>query len=104
MLTWKKFRKNIPTSVKVLKVAYEILWQDELISGANDGETRFDPPQIVLHNDTNNKKIVHTFMHEFFHAISHEYEVGLTESQVVKLEKALPDLIKIIQKLNGAKK
>ena len=103
MISWKRFRKNIPQSVKVLKQAYEVLWQDEYISGTNHGETRFDTHQIVLHNDADNKEVTSTFLHEVFHAVSHEYEIGLTEPQVLKLEKALPDLIKIIQKL-GEKK
>lgn len=100
-LSWKKFRRNIPTSIKLLKASYEVLWQEDLVSGQNEGETRFDPKQIVLHNNTSQKEAVHTFMHEYFHALSNEYDVGLTESQVVKLEKALPDLLKVILKLLG---
>ena len=103
-LTWKRFRKNIPQSVKILKAAYEILWQDELISGANEGETRFSPKQIVLHNNVDNKETTHTYFHEILHAISNEYEVGLTENQVQKLEKALPDFIKVIQRLDRGDK
>ena len=102
-ISWKKFRKNIPTSIKLLKASYEVLWQEELVSGANDGETRFDPKQIVLHNATDQKEVVHTFMYEYFHALSHEYNVNLTETQVRNLERALPDLIKIILTLYGKK-
>lgn len=104
MISWKRLRKNIPKSVKVLKRAYEILWTDDLVSGSNHGETRFDPAQIVLHNSPNSKEVTYTFMHEFFHAVSYEYDIGLTESQVLKLEKALPDMIKIIKELDQTRR
>lgn len=101
MISWKRLRKNIPSSVKVKKATYEVLWSQEHVSGQNYGETRFDPKQLIIYDDGNDKETVHTFVHELLHAISHEYEINLTEQQVQKLEDSLPVLIQTINTLNN---
>lgn len=58
------------------------------------GETRFDVKQIAIKDDQPPKEKVHTYLHELLHAISDEYEVGLTETQVRALEKAIYYILK----------
>jgi hypothetical protein len=67
------------------------------------GITRFDPKQIVLNDNQGNREFVNTFLHEVFHAISHEYEIGLTEAQIRKIEKSMTYFIELILTLEGKK-
>lgn len=94
-MQWKKLVKLIPSKVQIKqKTDYEIVWTEEHVSEENLGETRFDPKQIVISKDQCDKEKVHTYWHEVLHAISHEYGADLTETQVLKLEKALYYLLK----------
>lgn len=104
MISWKRLRKNIPSAVKVKRALYEVLWSQEHVSGQNYGETRFNPKQLIIYDDGNAKETVHTFFHELLHAVSHEYEINLTEQQVQKLEDALPVLIETIKTIDRNKK
>lgn len=88
-VNWKKLSKYIPHRIKLSsRDEYEIVWIDEFLDGKTLGETRFEERQIVIKNGQTPKESYSTFIHEWFHAISHAYEINLTESQVQKLEKA----------------
>lgn len=96
MIRWKDFVQKIPSNVQISrKGKYEVVWSDT-IKNDDDvlGETRFDPKQIVIKTSQSPKEAVHTYVHEILHAISEEYHVGLTETQVRKLEKALHYVLK----------
>lgn len=95
MINWKKLRKLIPAKVQITKkVHYEIVWTKDFVNGTNLGETRYEFSQIVLKEDTNNKELIHTYLHELLHAISAEYDADLTEVQVQALEKAVYYILK----------
>lgn len=95
MVNWAKYKKMIPISIQLARhVKYEVLWTKDFKDGATLGETRFDPNQIAIQLDQSNKETVHTYIHEVLHAISQTYDVGLTETQVIKLEKALYYIMK----------
>jgi len=96
-ISWKKYRKSIPHKFKVSsKRSFEIVFISEFSDPLVLGETRFDPPQIVIRSNLTDKETVMTFWHEMLHAISDEHSIALTEQQVVKLEKSLPSLIKLL--------
>jgi Zn-dependent peptidase ImmA (M78 family) len=81
-----------------------VLWQDNLTEttgGRLYGITRFDPNQIIINTQQSDKEAVLTYFHEALHAFSDSYEVGLTETQVRKLEKAFPYLLDLFRKLEG---
>jgi hypothetical protein len=65
------------------------------------GETRFEERQIVLKSNLTSKLMTETYIHELFHAWSHEHGVGLTEEQVLSLEKAIPYIIEAVNSLEG---
>lgn len=96
MIRWINFLKKIPSAVHVSRKArYEVVWSDMIGKDENVlGETRFSPKQIVIKNSLSPKEAVHTYIHEVLHAISEEYDVNLTETQVRKLEKALHYILK----------
>jgi Zn-dependent peptidase ImmA (M78 family) len=88
----------IPNSVRITpKVTYGVLWF--AFENGNRGETIFDPKEMRINLNITDSKKESTFMHEVIHAISHEHEIGLTESQVLKLEKGLMRLIRLNPKL-----
>lgn len=96
MIKWKQFIKRIPNKVRITRdTSYEILWVDDFHDEDDKyGETRLDDKQIVLNKNQSNKELVHTYYHELLHALSHEYDVGLTETQVRKLERSLAYILK----------
>lgn len=76
-------------------MAYDVLrFQSNELDGRCD---RFPDGtrQILLADRLSAKELEITLFHELCHAISFEYEVNLTEKQVLKLEKALPALIRL---------
>jgi hypothetical protein len=90
MVNWKKLSRSIPHRVQVSpKGWYEILWVDDFKDGKTLGETRFDPKQIVLMRGQSPKMTVSVYLHEYAHAYSHEWNLNLTESQVLAFEKGL---------------
>lgn len=89
---------KIPNSIRIThKKRYEVVWIDSFSDPKIVGETRFNPPQIVIKKDHGDEFM--TFVHELLHAISNEYDLNLTENQVMGMELA----IKRIAKLNKLK-
>jgi hypothetical protein len=95
MIKWKSLFKRIPHRVQVGRnTFFEVVWVDDFKDGKTLGETRFDPPQIAIKTGEPQKETVHTYIHELLHSISDTHNVGLSESQVEKLEKALHYVLK----------
>jgi len=94
-INWKAFKERIPARVQVgARRFFEIVWVQSFSDPSIFGETRFSPDQIALRAVDSEKEICHTYYHELLHAFSDQYEVGLTEAQVMKLEKALHYILK----------
>lgn len=89
-INWKKARQNIPNRVKLKsRKFYEILWIAMFPTDKHQyGETRFPEKQILLNTEQSDRQAVLTAVHEFWHALSYEKEIGLTETQVIKLEES----------------
>lgn len=87
-------KSNIPSKIKTKsRTSFDILWQDYIKSSTGidlDGLTEFDPNRIILETKLSDKDIVHSFFHEFLHAMSDSYDASLTETQVENLEKGFP--------------
>lgn len=95
MINWSKLYKRIPISVQVTrKVKYDITWTRNDPSLDHMGKTMLDTKHIVLNLDMKPRLATHTYIHELLHAISEEYDVGLSENQVLALEKALYFILK----------
>ena len=95
MINWKSLTKRIPHRVQVTRKSfYEICYVDTFVDKDVLGETRFDRKQIAIKDEQPPKEKVHTYLHELLHAISEEYDVGLTENQVRSLEKAIYYMLK----------
>ena len=95
MINWKKYYKNIPSSIKIGKHQYEVLWIQEFPNDQHQlGESRFgENKQIIINTNQPIKEAVHTYWHEIIHAISEEYNVNMSEKQVLRFEKSLKDVI-----------
>lgn len=93
-IKWSLFKNAIPNKVQFKKAVYEILYTEDFLDGKTLGETRFNPHQIVLKTNESDKETFHTYIHECLHAASNEYDIGLTEGQVRKLEKSIQDWLK----------
>jgi hypothetical protein len=95
MANYKELSLLIPYTVHTgKKDKFEIVWVDDFPDGATAGETRFNPLQIAIKKGQSEKETVLTYLHEVIHAASYTHEIGLTETQVRKLEKALIPLLK----------
>lgn len=105
MISWKKLKSKIPHKVEVArKVFYEILWVDSFVNERTMGETRFDLKQIVVKNNLSPKDTVHTYLHEYAHAASHEHGIELTENQVLAFEETLQFILKYDNIFKGSGK
>jgi putative protein kinase ArgK-like GTPase of G3E family len=93
---WKKKVRNIPAKVQIAsKVWYDITWQKEIVDTVGNhlcGFTDLNNKIITIKMDMSPKLTVETFMHECFHAFSEEFELSLTENQVLGMEKMVPYL------------
>lgn len=90
MVNWKHLKTRIPHQVQISRKKYmEIAYVQDFKDGKTLGEMRPDINQIVIKTDMSPKETVCTYIHELLHAISNEYEVNLTENQVLALEKSL---------------
>jgi Zn-dependent peptidase ImmA (M78 family) len=109
-INYKKLRKNIPNKIRTApRSFYEILWSDSFHFDQPDGRktyglTRFDPQQIVINSNQADKECLHTLWHEVAHALSDEFETGLTETQVVSVEKWFPAIRELVLALEGYSK
>lgn len=93
---WKKKLKSIPARVQVApKVYYEVTWQKEILDTRGNhlyGVTDLDNKIITIKMDMSPKLTCETYWHEVSHAFSHEWDIGLTENQVLAMEHVLPYL------------
>lgn len=96
MINWNRYYKLIPSSVKIGKNVYEILWCDEFPKDKKQlGESRFaESKQILISLNQPVKEAVHTYWHELLHTLSFEYDANLSEKQVKALEKGLYFILK----------
>ena len=94
-MDWKKLKRHIPHRVQISKTAwYEIVYINDFKDGKTLGETRFEPKQIVILNGISPKLTVITYLHECAHAYSEEHGLGLTENQILAMEKGFYYLLK----------
>lgn len=96
-VNWKLLYSQIPPRVQIGKRTVEIVWIKGFNDGEQVGETRLEhnsPFQIVLRMDEPIQETVKTYLHELAHAVSGEEDIGLTEKQVQKIEKAMLYLLK----------
>jgi len=94
MINWTKLKRRIPSKVVIGNYTYEVLFIDEFKSPSTLGETRLEDKQIVLKNGQTPKELVKTYLHECLHAVSEEFDVNLTEQQILKMEEALSFILK----------
>jgi hypothetical protein len=90
-MDWKSLLARIPNKVQVTsKIFYEILWSPK-IHKAEDacGLMRPDTKQIIIEQGHPPKLTTVIYLHEVLHAFSEEYDLKLTENQILKMEKAL---------------
>jgi len=102
MISWKKKVKQIPSLVKIApKVVYQVFWQKEILDTKGNqlcGFTDLDNRIITIKMDMSPKLTVETYVHECFHAFSEHFKIGLTEDQVLRMEKVFPYLDGIFEK------
>lgn len=101
MIKYKSLKQNIPHRVKANGTEYEVLYTDNFKDLKTDGEARFDPPQIIIRNNLGAKETILTYYHEWLHVLSAEYDINLTETQVLKMEQTFSDMKKFITTLEG---
>jgi hypothetical protein len=94
-LNWKKLKTLIPNKVHVgPKVYYNVFFVNGLQDNGFYGQTDYDKREILLDMKMSPKLTVTTYLHEYFHALSAEHQINLTESQCQALEKTIPYLLK----------
>lgn len=94
-IKWVDLVSKIPHKVSVSPKRYfEISWVDTFDNPDVDGMTQFHPDRIIIRNSQSSSETIKTYLHEVLHAVSDEYTIGLTETQVIQLEKALSTILK----------
>jgi hypothetical protein len=95
LINWKNLQKNIPSSIKVGKNDYFVLWVTDFPKDHTQlGQSSFgEEKQIIININQPTKEAVLTFFHEVLHCISYEYKVNLTEKQVLAMEKGFKDIL-----------
>lgn len=94
----KKLKDKIPSKVRITsKVSYEVVFIDSFQDPNQLGECRYYEKQIVIKNGLSDSECWGTFIHEVAHSMSFEYgdKTPLTETQVLWLEKALKNFIRL---------
>lgn len=86
----KKVYPPIPSHIRVTsKRDYAVMHIDEFKDPHQVGSCTNDPPQIIIKKGLSDKEHFSTVLHEVLHSLSFEHDINLTETQVLKLEKAL---------------
>lgn len=97
-ISWKKLVKAIPSKVQIsAKVSYDVVWQKDIVDTKGNhlyGLTDLNNHIIFIRMDMAPRLTVETFLHEVTHCFSEEYNLNLTETQVLAIEHAIPYLIK----------
>lgn len=87
---------KIPGKVRIKsRSSYEVLFVPGFEDKKTLGECRFDTKQIVLSTNQTPEELSKTFIHELSHAIDVGYGLGLTHSQIYKLENAILKVLKL---------
>jgi len=95
IIDWDDLFNRIPSVVQIKKAKYHVLWVDAFPNDPTQlGGTDPNKFQITVKNGQTSKESVCTFLHEVAHAFNFEYEMKLTEAQVVKFEKSLHWVLK----------
>lgn len=98
-VNWKNLASRIPSKVQVgPRKFYDVLWQEEIIDTKGNhlhGLADLTNKIIIIQMNQPARITVETFLHEMSHVISEEFGLGLTEQQVLDLEKAMPYLLKV---------
>lgn len=87
----------IPSHIRITsKRDYEVTYIENFKdSDTQLGECRWEPPQIVVKVNQPAGEKVSTVLHEVIHAVDFEHDIGLTEKQVLKLERAFFRMLKL---------
>lgn len=83
---------DIPSKVRVTSKVTYLVFQSDAID-PDLGQCNPNTKQIILNTKQSPKEIRLTYIHELLHALSFEYEINITESQVQKLENAIYKLL-----------
>ena len=98
-VNWKKRISEIPSRVQISKKTYyDVVWQKEITDTKGNhlcGMTNLNDKVITIKMDMTAKLTIETYIHEVIHSISDEYDLGLTENQVLKMEESLPYILKL---------
>lgn len=95
VVDYDKLASKIPFRVHLGRgIYYEIVWVDDFPDGKTCGETRFEKKQIAIKAGMSTKLTVITLIHEYLHAFSDVYGLGLTENQILKMEKSFYYVLK----------
>lgn len=92
----KKLLKHILPRIRATKDrTYEVLYVDNFLDEKQVGRCDFNTSQITIKNNESPTETFKTYIHEILHALSNEYEAGLTETQVQKMELAIFKFLKL---------
>jgi hypothetical protein len=95
-INWKKLANSIPHVLpKIGNEVFEVVYIDDFKDGKTLGETRFTLKQIVIKSGQSDIELCKTMFHECLHLVSDHCKAGLTENQVLALEKSLPFWLKL---------
>ena len=95
MINWRKLAKKIPISIRTSRgETFQIVFVKDFADGKTLGHTTFQPNQIAILMGQSDKMTVITYLHEVLHAFADTYGAGITESQVLVLEKTIEYVLK----------
>lgn len=94
-IDWRSLQHRIPSRAQIAAgVYYDVVWVSDFNGQDLCGTTTFDPKVITVKLGMSPKLTVETYLHEVCHAFSEEFDIKLTEAQILKMEKAMPYILK----------
>ena len=85
---------NIPSTIRVSCFTYKVEYDDTLYDRANlYGRGDHRNLVILIDPSTPEPQLKDTFVHEVLHSIDKLYDLGLTESQIMRLSHGVSDMI-----------
>lgn len=88
-INWTKLAARIPKSFKAGKNTFTVEWTNTFENGKHVGLSDWNKRVIYIKKGQSKKEQVHTYIHECIHIFSDEFDLKISEKQVIGLENTL---------------
>ena len=83
----------IPSRLWIKNVQYEVVYQKEIDKPADLGYCDDKTRHLYIKLGLDKRTELDAFLHEFFHALTHQYKIRISHNNLDKIATALADVI-----------